>query len=66
MAANRDRSQTLREGDWVRLCAGPFAGTVGLVEKVFPKAQRLVVRVSAFRQLVRIEAQLPKVERLSG
>ena len=64
MANNQDgRNPPCREGDAVRLREGPFAGLGGVVEKVLPRMQRLVVMVSAFGQSVPAEAPMANVER---
>jgi transcription antitermination factor NusG len=64
MADSGDRNQPFRERDEVRLRDGMFAGSVGVVQKVLPKAERVVVRISVFGQSVPVEASLAQVERV--
>ena len=53
----------LNEGDEVSISEGPFSGFVGVIEKVDPENERLVVMVSIFGRMTPIELKFDQVEK---
>jgi len=56
----------LKEGDWVRVVRGPFAGCVGILLRQNPKKGRLVVSVDIIQRSVSVELDVEDVEALPG
>jgi len=55
--------QTFVEGNEVHICSGPFAGFVGIIDKVDEERERLTVMVSIFGRLTPVELRFDQVKR---
>jgi len=51
------------DGSEVEIAEGPFAGFIGMVEKVDKEAERLTVMVSIFGRLTPIELGFDQIKR---
>jgi transcription termination/antitermination protein NusG len=56
----------LKEGDWVKVVRGPFAGCMGILLRQNPKKGRLVVSVDIIQRSVSVEMDVEDVEALPG
>jgi transcriptional antiterminator NusG len=55
--------EVFSEGGEVHICSGPFAGFVGIVDKVDDERERLTVMVSIFGRLTPVELGFDQVKR---
>ena len=56
--------EPLRPGERVIIENGPFAALLGVVERVFPERERVLVLLAAIRAPVRVELAVDSVRRL--
>lgn len=52
----------LKEGDWVKVVRGPFAGCIGVLLRQNPKKGRLVVSIDIIQRSVSVELNVEDVE----
>lgn len=55
--------QTFIEGSEIHICNGPFAGFVGIIDKVDEERERLTVMVSIFGRLTPVELGFDQVKK---
>lgn len=56
----------LTEGDWVEVIRGPFAGCVGILQRLNPKKGTLVISIDVIRQAASVQLAIEDVVRISG
>ena len=58
-----ERSNDLKEGQLVRIIAGPFSGMEGHIESVLEKEQKLMVLLDLFGQETSVEVEMSQIEK---
>lgn len=56
----------LAEGDWVEVVRGPFAGCVGILQRINPKKGTLVISIDVIRQAASVQLAVEDVVRIDG
>lgn len=56
----------LTAGDWVQVVRGPFAGCVGILQRLNPKKGTLVISVDVLRQAASVQLAVEDVVRIDG
>jgi transcription antitermination factor NusG len=56
----------LTEGDWVEVVRGPFAGCVGILQRLNPKKGTLIISIDVIRQAASVQLAVEDVVRIDG
>lgn len=56
----------LAEGDWVEVVRGPFAGCVGILQRINPKKGTLVISIDVIRRAASVQLAVEDVVRIDG
>ncbi|WP_123290150.1 UpxY family transcription antiterminator [Desulfosoma caldarium] len=56
----------LTAGDWVEVVRGPFAGCVGILQRLNPKKGTLVISIDVIRQAASVQLAIEDVVRIDG
>lgn len=56
----------LSAGDWVEAVRGPFAGCVGILQRLNPKKGTLVISIDVIRQAASVQLAIEDVVRIDG